>query len=133
AGRAARARGGRERCGPAGWATDSRVPARPRRSTGLSGTLARDAQPGGLSGELPIDGRLYVADRFGACRNTGAAGHGQIPDALHVGPDLAVAVGAHAPAGPVAQALRTVHGAGHAGGAEDALAAHAAIEQQSFY
>src|SRR6185312_4732783 len=30
----------------------------------------------------------------------------------------------------VAQALRTVHGAGHAGRAEDALPAHPAVEQQ---
>ncbi len=45
--------------------------------------------------------------------------------------DLAIAVGAHAAAGAVAQLLGAVHRAGHAGGRQDALAAHAAVEQHA--
>src|SRR5690606_1434674 len=51
------------------------------------------------------------------------------PDAGLVGVDLAVAVGTDASAGAVADVLRARHGAGHAGGVEDALAAHAAVEE----
>ena len=84
--------------------------------------------------DLPVSrrstGMLYVGERVGAAGNAGAAGYSEMPDALHVRPNLAVAVGAHAAAGSVAQVLRTVHGAGHAGRAEDALPAHPAIEQQ---
>ena len=53
------------------------------------------------------------------------------PDAAHLRLDLAMAVGAHAAAGPVAQGLRAIHRAGHAGRAQHALAAHLAVEQRA--
>ena len=53
------------------------------------------------------------------------------PDAGHLGLDLAIAVVAHAAAGAVAQVLRAVHRAGHAGRGQDALAAHPAVEQEA--
>ena len=60
-----------------------------------------------------------------------AALPGLHPDAGHLGIDLAMAVRPHAAAGSVAHALRAVHRAGHAGRGQDALAAHAAIEQRA--
>src|SRR5581483_4567713 len=53
------------------------------------------------------------------------------PDAFHLRLHLAMAVGTNAAAGTVAQGLRTVHRAGHAGRGEGALPAHLAIEQQA--
>ena len=52
------------------------------------------------------------------------------PDAAHLGLHLAVAVGAHAAARPVAQRLRAVHRARHAGRVQHALAAHLAAEDR---
>src|SRR5262249_43051785 len=53
------------------------------------------------------------------------------PDAFHLRLHLAMAVGAHAAAGSVAQVLRAVHRAGHAGRGQRALPAHLAVEQQA--
>ena len=55
------------------------------------------------------------------------------PDAGHVWLDLAIAVGAHPAAGTVPEPLRTIHRARHAGRGEDALPAHAAIEEQPLH
>ena len=54
---------------------------------------------------------------------------GDDPHAAHFRLDLAVAVGAHAAARPVAQILRALHRAGHAGGVQDALTAVVAAEE----
>src|SRR5688572_25247514 len=59
------------------------------------------------------------------------AGPGLHPYALHLRLDLAVPVVAHAAARAVAQVLRAVHRARHAGGGERALPAHLAIEQEA--
>ena len=77
-------------------------------------------------------GGCTVADRRRAaghalrCRRQ-ASTQTQLISGLH----LAMAVGAHAAAGTVAQLLRAVHRAGHAGRAQHALAAHLAVEQQA--
>src|SRR6202011_820362 len=65
--------------------------------------------------------------------NPRTAGHRVSPHALHFRAHFAVAVGAHAAARAVAQVLRTVHGARHARGAQDALAAHPTVEQQPLH
>src|ERR1700732_2965312 len=49
------------------------------------------------------------------------------PDAALVGIDFAIAVGADATAGPIAEILRAPHRAAQPGGMQDALAAHAAV------
>src|SRR5688572_583815 len=59
------------------------------------------------------------------------AGPGLHPHALHLRLDLAVPVVAHAAARAVAQVLRAVHRARHAGRGKRALPAHLAIEQEA--
>src|SRR3984957_17605423 len=78
-----------------------------------------------------IDGELHLAHGLDAARYAFAAAIGFDPNAAHVRLVLAVAVGAHAAARAVAQRLRTVHRAGHAGRTQHALTAHAAIEQEA--
>jgi len=51
------------------------------------------------------------------------------PHTAHLRLDLAVTIGADAPARPVAQIFGALHRAGHAGGVEDALAAVVAAKQ----
>ena len=75
----------------------------------------------------------FCTSRILPCRHPLRALPGLHPDARHLRLHLAMAVGAHAAAGPVAEVLRAVHRAGHAGRGERALAAHLAIEQQPLH
>jgi hypothetical protein len=77
-----------------------------------------------------------ASGRRGSCRGPDillGTGPGLHPDAGHVRFDLAMAIGADAAAGAVAQLLRAVHRARHAGRGQHALAAHPAIEQEALY
>ena len=121
------------RCGRGGSAAGNRGPARPRRSRGLSGTLAHDAQPRGVAGETPVDRVLHGLQRLKSGRDAARAGDRLHPDAAHLRAYLAVTVGAHAAAGAVAQVLGAVHRAGHARGAQDALSAHAAVKERALH
>ena len=79
-----------------------------------------------------IDCELHLLHGCNPARDALRALEGLHPDALHVRFDFTVAVVADAAAGTVAQSLGAVHGARHSRGTEDALTAHAAIEQQTF-
>src|SRR6202008_1222635 len=89
--------------------------------------LAYHAEPRGAALQAVIDGELNPAHRLDAVGNALAAPIGLDPDAAHLGFHLAMPVVAHAAAGSVAQGLRTVHRARHAGRAQHALPAHAAV------
>src|SRR5258708_39506273 len=105
-------------CDRAGWAGDSRGRARPRISWGVlraGALLTNDPQPRRVALGTLIDGELHLGHGFDAARYAFAAPVGLDPNAPHVRLDLAIAVGAHAAARAVAQGLRTVHRAGHAG------------------
>lgn len=53
------------------------------------------------------------------------------PDATHLWLDLAIAIGTHPSTRTVADTLRAVHRAGHAGTAQNALSAHLTIEERT--
>ena len=82
--------------------------------------VRRHAQPRGGLAQRIVDRLLQREDRVAAL-HAAAALPGLHPHAGHVRLDLAIAVGAHAAAGPVPQPLRAVHRARHAGRGEDAL------------
>src|SRR5277367_6175677 len=100
-------------CVRAGSAAGSLGPARPR--TSRRALLSHYAQPGGTSLLALIDRELHLGHRLDAAGNTLAALVCLDPHAAHVRLDLAIAVRPHPPAGPVAQLLRAIHRAGHAG------------------
>ena len=50
------------------------------------------------------------------------------PDARHFRNHLAMSIGPHPAAGSVAEILGTGHGTGHSGAVQDALSAHATVE-----
>ena len=101
------------------------------RRRGLGVPLAHHPQPRGAALQALVDRELHLAHRLDAARNALTASIGLDPHAAHLRLDLAIAVGAHAAARAVAQGLRAVHRARHAGRAEHALAAHAAVEQRA--
>jgi hypothetical protein len=78
-----------------------------------------------------IDCELHRAHSLDTAGDALGSVIGLDPDAHHFRLYFTAIVRAHAAAWPIAQRLRTVHGAGHAGGTQHALAAHAAVEQQS--
>ncbi len=99
----------------------------------LSGLLAHDAQPRRASLQALVDRGLYVPHGFDAARDALTALVREHPHALHGRDHFAMAVRAHAAAGAVAQLLRAIHRAGHAGRAQHALPAHPAVEQKPLH
>src|SRR5687767_8981656 len=81
--------------------------------------------------EAMVDRRLQVEDARAPVHALRPLPGGH-PDAPHLRLHLAMAIRAHAAARPIAQALRAVHRAGHSRIAENALAAHPAVEEQAF-
>ena len=82
--------------------------------------------------QLTVDRRLQQLDFMAVCAHHLAAFERLHPDARHFRNHFAVAVGAHATAGAVAQIFGAVHGAGHACAVQDTLAAHLAIKGIAF-
>ena len=92
--------------------------------------LADEVGPAGRVLEPVVDRRAHVVVLLAPVLRQRGHALGTLealqPHAAHLGLDLAVAVRPYAPAGPVAQRLRAVHRAGHAGRVQHALPAHLA-------
>jgi hypothetical protein len=93
--------------------------------------LARHPEPGGGTLKSAIDGRLDHPDPIESVAHLPRALPCFDPDAAHLRLDLAEATIPNATAWTVAQILRAIHGAGHAGRGQHALAAHTAVEQET--
>src|SRR5579864_2715480 len=96
---------------------------------GLLVATGVEVDPRRGSDQLVVDGRADVVDLVRP-REAARALDGFHPDAAHLGLHLAVAVGADAPARPVAERLRTFHRTCEAGRVQHALAAHVAAEDR---
>ena len=102
---------------------------------GAAIALAEEVRPRRRVLEPVVDGRAKVVVLLApGLRQTGHVIGALValePHALHLGLDLAMAVRAHPAARPVAQRLRAVHRAGHAGRVQHALTAHLAAPDRA--
>src|SRR2546421_2712584 len=95
-------------------------------------TTADQVDPGRRALQLPVDRLLQVLDVATPERQLARTFPGLDPDAALVRVHLAIAIGTHAAAWPIAQVLRATHRTAHPGRVQDALAAHAAIPNRLF-
>ena len=140
--RAARARGGRATCGPAGSAADSRAPARPRRSCACAAspatmradfsraTASHDERPASLRSTANCT--TCTAALPSRIRALPAIASTQTH--LHLRAPLRTGRSARTPPqGPLRSSFGTVHRAGHAGRGQHALPAHPAVEEEALH
>jgi hypothetical protein len=93
--------------------------------------LARQSEPGRGTLKRPIDGRLDDPDPIESVAHSLRPLPCFDPNAAHLRFDLAKATVTDATARAVAQILRAIHGAGHAGRRKHALAAHTTVEEET--
>jgi hypothetical protein len=89
----------------------------------------KQIDPGGSVLQSPIHGRLQMMNSPAPHGQARRARNGLHPNAGFVGIYLAISIGSHAAARPIAQIFWAAHGAGEPGLVENTLPAHPAIER----
>src|SRR3954453_8570339 len=107
------------------------IPARRPAGRDVLVAAGDEVAPRGCAVQAVVARRAQAVDVRAPDRDVLGALVGLQPHAAHLGLDLAVAVGAHAAARPVAQRLGARHRAGHAGLVQHALPAYAAVPDRS--